>query len=295
VSVKDGPGEGTWSGFATRVVEERDQLRAECESLKAKLALLAQMHDLGDQTIQPSEIAKWEYQNQWRPPLTRSHRGLQWLSAGEYLAQEVGLIASTKRELQAAQRLLVETRESWRQLVNCTDGLLPYSGYQYYQQVKKVRHLRRQARAQHRVAYKAYVEAVKAPVRRKEAERRRRWAERAAVDTTLVQSDPLLEGYVRQMLQTSEELSLPTTSFLEEGLTYCEEFREKNEKEIERAFRVEVINKDVGAAARRQMLRAVGRDLWRMKSGTGGQLEILHHFRGLRRSAVRILGVRIEV
>jgi hypothetical protein len=35
MSVLDGPGEGTWSVFAQKVVEERDALREKVASLKA--------------------------------------------------------------------------------------------------------------------------------------------------------------------------------------------------------------------------------------------------------------------
>ena len=34
MSVLDGPGEGTWSAFAMKVVEERDDLRSEIERLR---------------------------------------------------------------------------------------------------------------------------------------------------------------------------------------------------------------------------------------------------------------------
>lgn len=37
MSILDGPGEGTWSVFAQKVVEERDALRDHVESLKAQL------------------------------------------------------------------------------------------------------------------------------------------------------------------------------------------------------------------------------------------------------------------
>jgi hypothetical protein len=40
VSVLDGPGEGTWSVFAAKVVEERDALREEVEQLRASRATL---------------------------------------------------------------------------------------------------------------------------------------------------------------------------------------------------------------------------------------------------------------
>ena len=40
MSVLDGPGEGTWSVFAAKVVEERDALREEVEQLRASRATL---------------------------------------------------------------------------------------------------------------------------------------------------------------------------------------------------------------------------------------------------------------
>lgn len=46
MSVLDGPGEGTWSVFAQKVVEERDQLRGEVESLKAQLECAQAFHDV---------------------------------------------------------------------------------------------------------------------------------------------------------------------------------------------------------------------------------------------------------
>lgn len=44
MSVLDGPGEGTWSVFAQKVVEERDQLRGEVEALKAQLECAQAFH-----------------------------------------------------------------------------------------------------------------------------------------------------------------------------------------------------------------------------------------------------------
>lgn len=46
MSVLDGPGEGTWSVFAQKVVEERDQLRGEVEALKAQLECARAFHDV---------------------------------------------------------------------------------------------------------------------------------------------------------------------------------------------------------------------------------------------------------
>lgn len=46
MSVLDGPGEGTWSVFAQKVVEERDQLRDHVESLKAELECAQAFHDV---------------------------------------------------------------------------------------------------------------------------------------------------------------------------------------------------------------------------------------------------------
>ena len=37
MSVLDGPGEGTWSVFAAKVVEQRDEARAEVERLRGLL------------------------------------------------------------------------------------------------------------------------------------------------------------------------------------------------------------------------------------------------------------------
>lgn len=38
VSLQNGPGEGSWSVFAEKVVAERDQLRAEVRELKRRVA-----------------------------------------------------------------------------------------------------------------------------------------------------------------------------------------------------------------------------------------------------------------
>jgi len=46
VSVLDGPGEGTWSVFAQKVVEERDALREKVASLEAELACAKAFHDV---------------------------------------------------------------------------------------------------------------------------------------------------------------------------------------------------------------------------------------------------------
>lgn len=46
MSVLDGPGEGTWSVFAAKVVEERDQLRDHVESLKAQLECAQAFHNV---------------------------------------------------------------------------------------------------------------------------------------------------------------------------------------------------------------------------------------------------------
>ena len=46
MSVLDGPGEGTWSVFAQKVVEERDQLRDHVESLKAQLECAQAFHNV---------------------------------------------------------------------------------------------------------------------------------------------------------------------------------------------------------------------------------------------------------
>lgn len=40
MSVLDGPGEGTWSVFAMKVVEERDEARAEVERLRERVQQL---------------------------------------------------------------------------------------------------------------------------------------------------------------------------------------------------------------------------------------------------------------
>jgi hypothetical protein len=40
MSVLDGPGEGTWSVFAMKVVEERDEARAELATAKAEIEAL---------------------------------------------------------------------------------------------------------------------------------------------------------------------------------------------------------------------------------------------------------------
>ena len=45
MSVKDGPGEGAWSVFALKVVEERDALREEVEQLRASRATLILLVD----------------------------------------------------------------------------------------------------------------------------------------------------------------------------------------------------------------------------------------------------------
>ena len=45
MSVLDGPGEGTWSVFAAKVVEERDALREEVEQLRASRATLILLVD----------------------------------------------------------------------------------------------------------------------------------------------------------------------------------------------------------------------------------------------------------
>jgi hypothetical protein len=44
MSVLDGPGEGTWSVFAQKVVEERDALREKVASLEAELACAKAFH-----------------------------------------------------------------------------------------------------------------------------------------------------------------------------------------------------------------------------------------------------------
>jgi len=46
MSVLDGPGEGTWSVFAQKVVEERDALREKVASLEAELACAKAFHDV---------------------------------------------------------------------------------------------------------------------------------------------------------------------------------------------------------------------------------------------------------
>jgi len=46
MSVLDGPGEGTWSVFAQKVVEERDALREKVESLKAQLECAQAFHNV---------------------------------------------------------------------------------------------------------------------------------------------------------------------------------------------------------------------------------------------------------
>lgn len=46
MSVLDGPGEGTWSVFAAKVVEERDALRDHVESLKAQLECSQAFHNV---------------------------------------------------------------------------------------------------------------------------------------------------------------------------------------------------------------------------------------------------------
>ena len=46
MSVLDGPGEGTWSVFAAKVVEERDQLRDHVESLKEQLECAQAFHNV---------------------------------------------------------------------------------------------------------------------------------------------------------------------------------------------------------------------------------------------------------
>jgi hypothetical protein len=46
MSILDGPSEGTWSVFATKVVEERDALREKVASLEAELACAKAFHDV---------------------------------------------------------------------------------------------------------------------------------------------------------------------------------------------------------------------------------------------------------
>jgi hypothetical protein len=46
MSVLNGPGEGTWSVFAQKVVEERDALRDHVESLKAQLECAQAFHNV---------------------------------------------------------------------------------------------------------------------------------------------------------------------------------------------------------------------------------------------------------
>ena len=46
MSVLEGPGEGTWSVFAMKIVEERDALREKVASLEAELACAKAFHDV---------------------------------------------------------------------------------------------------------------------------------------------------------------------------------------------------------------------------------------------------------
>lgn len=46
MSVLDGPGEGTWSVFAAKVVEERDALRDHIKSLEAQLECAQAFHNV---------------------------------------------------------------------------------------------------------------------------------------------------------------------------------------------------------------------------------------------------------
>lgn len=54
MSVLDGPGEGTWSVFAMKVAEERDEARAEVERLRERVKRLeaeVAMYRAGQQTL----------------------------------------------------------------------------------------------------------------------------------------------------------------------------------------------------------------------------------------------------
>jgi len=64
VSVLDGPGEGTWSVFAAKVVEQRDEARAEVERLKRWNAAMGTehraWHKMADKvTALEAELAVW--------------------------------------------------------------------------------------------------------------------------------------------------------------------------------------------------------------------------------------------
>jgi hypothetical protein len=62
MSVLDGPGEGTWSVFAQKVVEERDQLRDHVESLKAELSRAKGFYDVAKmrETLRAAEQRELE-------------------------------------------------------------------------------------------------------------------------------------------------------------------------------------------------------------------------------------------
>lgn len=54
MSVLDGPGEGTWSVFAMKVVEERDEARARVEGLRQQVEALRD-----DEALQGFVSAAW--------------------------------------------------------------------------------------------------------------------------------------------------------------------------------------------------------------------------------------------
>lgn len=60
MSIKDGPGEGTWSVFAQKVVEERDAAREEVARLRAEVAALRAERD--DARAENAQLRQ-EYEN----------------------------------------------------------------------------------------------------------------------------------------------------------------------------------------------------------------------------------------
>lgn len=62
MSVRNGPGEGTWSVFAMQVVEERDSLLAEIERLHQRIEDISKAHAVALQLSQPHEpVGRTEY------------------------------------------------------------------------------------------------------------------------------------------------------------------------------------------------------------------------------------------
>lgn len=187
MSVLDGPGEGTWSVFAQKVVEERDQLRNEVESLKAQLGCAQAFHDVA---VKERDLARVQLS-----PAMRER--------DELFAQ----VAALKAQLAAAQRAYdraLEQRDEAKAEVESMKARPVESEYQSLDRAWKKLEKQRDEAVEQRDKAKAQLKRTHAAIKLVAAERDAARLEAARPSAWLLSEGNML---VRKFAAIGEMLS----------------------------------------------------------------------------------------